>query len=68
MILPVIGRVKQLCATTLFKLQVEKNDIGRIKIIASQFKKNVIGLFQRLVFCQAVIQIHAQSRLSKGSS
>ena len=52
---PVRCRVKQLGAAALFKLQVEQNDIRRVEVIDGQFKENVVGLFKRFVFGQAVV-------------
>ena len=55
---PVFRRIEQLSTATLFKLQVEKNDVSRVEIIDRQLEKNIVGLFERLVFGQAIVQIH----------
>ena len=52
-LLPVFRGIEQLCAAALFELEVEKNNIRRIEVVACQFKKNVVGLFQRFVFGKA---------------
>ena len=58
MLLPVFCRIEQLGTATLFKLQIEQNDVGWIQIVRSQFEKNVVSLLKRFVFGQAIVQIH----------
>ena len=55
MLLPVFRRVKQFGAAALFKLQIEKNDIRRVEVIRRQLKKDIVGLFERFVFGQAIV-------------
>ena len=55
---PVFRWVEQLGAAALFKLKVEENDVCGIEVINRQFEKNVIGLLERFVFGQAIVQIH----------
>ena len=55
---PVFRRIEQLSTATLFKLQVEKNDVSRVEIIDRQLEKNIVGLFERFLFGQAIVQIH----------
>ena len=55
---PVFSRIEQLSTATLFELQVEKNDVSRVEIIDRQLEKNIVGLFERFVFGQAIVQIH----------
>ena len=54
---PVFRRIEQLSTATLFKLQVEKNDVSRVEIIDRQLEKNIVGLFERFVFGQAIVQM-----------
>ncbi len=55
MLFPVRRGVKQLGAAAFFKLQVKQNDIRRIEVVDSQLQEDVISLFKRLVFGQAIV-------------
>ncbi|VEA22136.1 Uncharacterised protein [Salmonella enterica subsp. enterica] len=46
-LLPVFSGIKQLRAAALLELQIEQNDISRIKIIRRQLKKNIVSLLKR---------------------
>ncbi len=60
-LLSVFSGIKQLRAAALLELQIEQNDISRIKIIRRQLKKNIVSLLKRFVFSQAIVQIHFHS-------
>ena len=53
---PVFRRVIQFCATALLKLQIEQQNIRRIQIVAGQFQKDVVSLFQRFVLFKSIIK------------
>ena len=52
---PVRRRVKELSAAAFFKLQIEQNDIRRVEVVDGQLEENVVSLFKRLVFGQAIV-------------
>ncbi len=68
MFLPVLARIEQLCAATLFKLQIEQNDVRRIEIVRRQFEEDIVGLLKGFVFSQAIIQITVPTRLNSPST
>src|SRR5690606_30397160 len=54
----VFRRIEQFGTATFFKLQIEEDHVCGIEIINRQFEKNVVGLLERFVFGQAIVQIH----------